>query len=233
VRQPASAGVVRHSAHHARIARERSDALEREQVHLLELAAVAERTRIARELHDVIWHSVSLMVLQAEAAREVIDTQPPRTAQTLDAIGDTGRQAITDLRHLLGVLRPNDDTVPTGLDALVEPVRLTGLHIDLIESGEPIPICLRPTAYRVVQEALTNALKHAAASNIIVTVTHAGTSLTVEITDDGAGTPQPAAGSGRGLTGMAKRVQALGGTLSTQHLTPQGFRVLAHLPVTS
>jgi len=224
-------GLVRHTANYARIARERAEALEREQAHLTELAAAAERARIARELHDVISHSVSLMVLQAEAAREVIDTQPGLTAQVLDGIGETGRRAIGDLRNLLGVLRSNEDAVPADLSTLLEPVRLTGLNIDLIESGEPIPIPLRPAVYRIVQEALTNALKHAAASKVVVTVRHDDAGVTLEVVDDGPGAPQPAGGSGRGLAGMAERVQALGGTLSTQHLTPAGFRVLAQLPV--
>ncbi|NJC73929.1 sensor histidine kinase [Planosporangium thailandense] len=223
--------LVRHTANYARIARERTEALEREQAHLAELAAATERARIARELHDVISHSVSLMVLQAEAAREVVDAHPDRAAQTLDVIGDTGRRAIGDLRQLLGVLRSDEDAVPVDLGALVEPVRATGLAVELIESGEPIPAPLRATAYRVVQEALTNTLKHAAASKVVVTVTHDAGGVTLEVVDDGAGTPQPAAGSGRGLAGMAERVQVLGGTLSTQHLTPHGFRVLAQLPV--
>ncbi|MFD0581642.1 sensor histidine kinase [Dactylosporangium darangshiense] len=129
------------------------------------------------------------------------------------------------------MLRSNEDSVPADLSALLEPVRLTGLDVDLIESGDPIPIPLRPAVYRIVQEALTNALKHAAASKVVVTVRHDGAGVTLEVVDDGPGAPQPAGGSGRGLAGMAERVQALGGTLSTQHLTPAGFRVLAQLPV--
>jgi signal transduction histidine kinase len=225
--------LVRHTANYARIARERAEALEREQAHLTEIAAAAERARIARELHDVISHSVSLMVLQAEAAREVLDSQPERSAATLDAIGDTGRRAIVDLRHLLGILRSTDDAEPPDLDALIAPVRLTGLDVDLIESGAPIPIPLRPTAYRLVQEALTNALKHAGAAKIIVTVTNDAAGVTLEVVDDGPGAAQPAAGSGRGLAGMAERVQALGGTMSAQRVAPQGFRVRAQLPVAS
>ncbi len=233
-------GLVRHTANYGRIARERHEALEREQEHLGELATAAERSRIARELHDVISHSVSLMVLQAEAAREVLEPHPARAAETLDAIGDTGRRAISDLRHLLGVLRPTEVDGPThlqgdpeALDALIGPVRLTGLEVDLVESGAPIPVRLRPTAYRVVQEALTNVLKHAAASRVVVTVTHDGTAVTLEVIDNGAGAAAAVDGSGRGLVGMAARVQELGGTLSANHLTPQGFRVRAQLPVAS
>jgi signal transduction histidine kinase len=127
--------LVRHTANYARIARERSEALEREQVHLAGLAAAAERTRIARELHDVISHTVSLMVLHAEAAREVLATQPAQAATALDTIGDTGRRAIADLRILLGVLRDADTTQAFDLGALIEPVRRTGLTVDLVATG--------------------------------------------------------------------------------------------------
>jgi signal transduction histidine kinase len=229
--------LVRHTANYARIARERVEALEREQVHLAGLAAAAERTRIARELHDVISHTVSLMVLHAEAAREVLATQPEQAAATLDTIGDTGRRAIGDLRALLGVLRDADTAQAFDLDALIEPVRRTGLTVELVEAGDggPIPASLRPTAYRVIQEALTNVLKHAGASHVVVTVAHGTAGLTVEVIDDGAG-PSPAtparspAGARRGLAGMAERVAAHGGTLEAERLTPQGFRVLARLP---
>jgi signal transduction histidine kinase len=224
--------LVRHTARYARIARERSEALEREQQHLGELAAAAERARIARDLHDVISHSVSLMVLQAEAAREVLDAQPAQAAVTLDAIGETGRRAIGDLRHLLGVLRPVEPAEPADLHGLLEPIRRTGLEVELVESGQPIPAPLRPTAYRVVQEALTNTLKHAAATRVMVTVTSDDSGVTVEVVDNGGGKTAAAAdGSGRGLVGMAERVHALGGSLITQGVTPHGFRVYAQLPV--
>jgi signal transduction histidine kinase len=227
--------LVRHTANYARIARERGEALEREQVHLADLAAAGERTRLARELHDVISHTVSLMVLQAEAAREVLGIQPERAAEALDTIGDTGRRAIGDLRVLLGVLRePDPNAGPFDLAALVEPVRRTGLRVELVQTGGPVPAPLRATAYRVVQEALTNVLKHAAASSVTIIVAQGSHGLTVEVVDDGStrpGTP-PAlpTGSGRGLAGMAERIRAHGGTLEAERLDPQGFRVLARLP---
>ena len=231
--------LVRHTANYARIARERGQALEREQVHLAELAAATERARIARELHDVISHTVSLMVLHAEAASEVLTTRPQQAATTLDTIADTGRRAVGDLRTLLGVLRDTDTPPAFDIDVLLEPVRRTGLTVDLVQTaGEDIPAALRPVAYRVVQEALTNVLKHAGASHVVVTVQHGTGGLRVEVVDDGTGAV-PAesgassglpAGSGHGMTGMAERVHAHGGTLEAERLTPRGFRVLARIP---
>jgi len=129
------------------------------------------------------------------------------------------------------VLRSTEQPDPADIGALLEPVRRTGLDVALVESGHPIPEPLRPAAYRIVQEALTNALKHAAATRIVVTVTHDDNAVTLEVVDDGPGAAHPVVGSGRGLAGMAERVHALGGTLSAQHVAPQGFRVYAHLPV--
>jgi signal transduction histidine kinase len=167
----------------------------------------------------------------------VLATQPARAAATLDTIGETGRRAIADLRILLGVLRDEDAAQSFDLDALIEPVRRTGLRVDVVQTGDggPIPASLRPTAYRVVQEALTNVLRHATASRVAVTLTHDPAGLTVEIVDDGtaespAGPPPAITGTGRGLVGMAERVQAHGGTLETGHVAPRGFRVLARLP---
>jgi signal transduction histidine kinase len=223
--------------------RERAAFLERERDVLSRQAVAEERLRIARELHDLVAHSLSTIAIQSSTGRLALPEHPEVALDALEAIETSSRDATRELRHLLGVLREGEDPA-TGLlpspgladlATLLAAVRGAGVDVRLQADGaaRPLPQSVDLVAYRVVQEALTNALKHAAASNVIVTVTHAGTSVTVEITDDGAGTPQPAAGSGRGLTGMAERVQALGGTLSTQHLTPQGFRVLAHLPVTS
>jgi signal transduction histidine kinase len=170
----------------------------------------------------------------------VLASQPQQSATTLDAIGDTGRRAISELRIMLGVLRDTDRD-PEAVQAfdigmLMEPVRRTGLTVELIESGDggPIPAPLRLTAYRLVQEALTNVLKHATASRVVVTVCHGRDGLTLEVVDDGAGlapaTGQQSPGSGRGLSGMAERVRAHGGRFEAGRLTPQGFRVLAELP---
>ncbi|MDT5028033.1 MAG: hypothetical protein QOE61_4459, partial [Micromonosporaceae bacterium] len=181
--------IVRRSAAYARVSAERAAALDREGEHLAELAAAAERTRLARELHDVISHGVSLMVLQAEAAREVLTASPLQAGAMLDAIGTAGRGAIADLRHLLGVLHvPTGTDLPTpDLAALIEPVRLAGLSVELVQTGDAanVPARLWPTAYRVVQEALTNVIKHAGAGSVTVTVSHPPGWLTLDVVDDG------------------------------------------------
>jgi signal transduction histidine kinase len=201
-----------------------------------EVAAVRERERIAREIHDIVAHSVSLMVVQAEAGA-VLAAESDRAAATFDTISATGREAILQLDRALGVLRdggPARHPLPglADLPALVEQVRRAGLDATLTEVGppRPVPADLGATAHRLVQEALTNTLKHAGAARATVRLDWRDTSLGLDVTDDGRG---PAAtGTGHGLVGMRERVHAIGGELETgPGVNGIGFRVIATLPL--
>ncbi|MFH8490917.1 sensor histidine kinase [Streptomyces longisporoflavus] len=207
-------------------------------------ARAAERTRIARELHDVVTHHVTAMVVQAEAAR-YLTAAPERLDQTLSAVGDTGRRAITDLRHLLDLLNPDHATgrgteprtPPVGrLLTLVEQTRRAGQPVEFTEEGTP------PTstgsaelvAYRVVQEALTNALKYDHGSRTSVMVHHREREITVDVGTDGSGSRAASpGGSGRGLTGLRERVDVLGGDFTAERRASGGFVVRARIPVGS
>ncbi|MFD4597807.1 sensor histidine kinase [Streptomyces sp. NPDC058464] len=207
----------------------------------------AERTRIARELHDVVTHHVTAMVVQAEAAR-YLTAAPDRLDQTLTAVTDTGRRAISDLRHLLDLLNPDHGTdtgtggtggrtPPTGrLLTLVEQTRRAGQPVEFTEEGTPTEPAGSAdlVAYRVVQEALTNALKYAHGSRTSVRVRHGGKEITVEVGTDGSG-PAPASlgGSGRGLAGLRERVAVLGGEFSAGPADDGRFVVRARIPAGS
>ncbi|MEV6168007.1 histidine kinase [Streptomyces sp. NPDC051954] len=200
----------------------------------------AERTRIARELHDVVTHHVTAMVVQAEAAR-YLTAAPDRLDQALTAVTDTGREAITDLRHLLDLLNPDHGVeagTPTagGLRTLVEQTRRAGQPVEFTEEGTPEMSTGSAglVAYRVVQEALTNALKYAHGSRTSVQVQHGAREITVEVSTDGSGsrTASPG-GSGRGLAGLHERVDVLGGDFSAGALTDGGFVVRARIPAGS
>ncbi len=202
-------------------------------------AAAEERGRIARELHDVIAHNVSLMVLQAGAARQVLDREPERVREPLLAIEQSGREAIAEMRRLLGILRQNGGPLSLapqpGLDQLgelAEQARRAGLAVDLQVEGvtEPVPTGLGLTAYRIVQEGLTNAMKHAGPARVTVSVRQAPDEFQIDIVDDGAG-PDDAPSGGHGLTGMQERVSVYGGTLETGARPGGGFRVAARLPL--
>jgi signal transduction histidine kinase len=205
----------------------------------------AERTRIARELHDVVTHHVTAMVVQAEAARYLTATvsdvrsassaKPERLDQTLTVITDTGRRAIADLRELLDVLNP-DYGAPSSarLRTLVEQTRQAGQPVEFTEEGTPAESAGSPVAYRVVQEALTNALKYDHGSNTAVQVHHGEGEITVEVSTDGSGSRTDApAGSGRGLAGLRARVDVLGGDFSAGSRTGGGFYVRARIPAGS
>ncbi|MEV8443503.1 histidine kinase [Actinosynnema sp. NPDC051121] len=205
--------------------------------HLAETTLAAERTRIARELHDVVTHHVTAMVVQAEAAR-YLTAAPDRLDQALTAVTDTGRRAIGDLRHLLDLLNPDHraeaGTHPVGeLGALVERTRLAGQPVEFNQEGDPPETTgsAQVAAYRVVQEALTNALKHAHGSRTAVHVHHGAGEITVEVTTDGpaASTASPG-GSGRGLTGLRERVGVLGGEFDAGTRPGGGFVVQARIP---
>ena len=199
--------------------------------------AAAERTRIARELHDVIAHSVSVMVVQAAAANDVFDTRPERAREALRAIEASGRTALAEMRRLLGVVRADGaEYAPQPgidrLDNLVEQVRAAGLAVAVSIEGapRPLPAGVDLSAYRVVQEALTNTLKHANATRADVSLRYRDDELCVEVRDDG----EPVGngdGHGRGLIGMRERVTAFGGSLETGPKNTGGFAVSARFPL--
>jgi signal transduction histidine kinase len=212
----------------------RADRLERAH----ESAVAEERARIARELHDVIAHSVSVMTVQAGAARLLLDDDPERARSSLLSVENTGRQALADMRRLLGILRSADEgaalTPQPGIDdvpALVEQMRAAGLRAKLSIEGKRTQLAagVDLTAYRIVQEALTNALKHAGPAPARVAVRYGRERLDVEVVNEGPlrgnGTP------GHGLIGMRERVALYGGTLSAAPTAEGGFRVHAQLPV--
>ncbi|NYI07273.1 sensor histidine kinase [Allostreptomyces psammosilenae] len=206
----------------------------------------AERARIARELHDVVTHHVTAMVVQAEAAR-YLTAAPDRLDHALTAVTDTGRRAITDLRHLLDLLNPDHGTgtaepteprtPPVGrLLTLVEQTRSAGQPVEFTEEGTPAESTGSAdlVAYRVVQECLTNALKYAHGSRTSVRVCHGAKEITVEVSTDGSGSRVPSpGGSGRGLAGLRQRVDVLGGEFSAHPRTGGGFVVRARIPAGS
>ncbi|WP_433217574.1 sensor histidine kinase [Microtetraspora malaysiensis] len=205
--------------------------------HVAEATRAAERTRIARELHDVVTHHVTAMVVQAEAAR-YLTAAPDRLDTALSAVTDTGRRAITDLRHLLDLLNPDHDTdirTPSvrELHTLMEQTRQAGQPVEFIEEGEPAESAgsAEFVAYRVVQESLTNALKYAHGSRTAVRVRYGEREILVEVATDGSGSRAGSpGGSGRGLAGLRERVDALGGEFSADRRTGGGFVVRASLP---
>jgi len=220
----------------------RAERLEREREEQAERAVIEERTRIARELHDVIAHNVSVMVVQASAGEDVFDSDPARARESLSAVASTGRAALTELRRLLGVIRAEEDhdagyAPQPGieyLDELVAQIRETGLAVELSVLGEPrgLPEGVGLCAYRIVQEALTNTLKHADASQARVSVRYVADALELEVVDDGRATAVVNGDtSGHGLIGMSERVSLFGGELSVGPRAGRGFAVSARLPL--
>ena len=212
----------------------RAERLEREQEESVRRATAEEQARIARELHDVIAHNVSVMVVQAAAADDVFETQPARAREALQAIERTGRAALTELRRLLDGVRTTEFAPQpglAGLDALVEGVRAAGLPVTLEVEGElgDLPAGLDLSAYRIVQEALTNAIKHAGASAAEVRVRRTADEVELEVVDDGHG--PSGNGRGQGLIGMRERASLLGGEVEAGPKPGGGFRVRAKLPL--
>jgi len=203
-------------------------------------AAVAvERGRIARELHDVVAHNVSMMVVQAGAAERVLEGEQADVRAALGAIAGTGRETIDEMRLLLGVLRSDDGLALApqpglgDLDQLVRNVAKAGLHVDLRVEGQPaaLPPGVELSAYRIVQEALTNVIKHAGPASAEVIVRYGADRVEVEVRDDGH-TPAGSTSGGNGLIGMRERVAMLGGELQTGARRSGGFAVVARLPIT-
>ena len=219
---------------------ERAARLEREREQNARRAVADEQARIARELHDVIAHNVSVMVVQAAAAGEVFDTQPKRAREALSSIETTGREALAELRRLLGAVdssrTPSQLAPQPGLDrleSLIEGVRSAGLRAELTVHGarRDLPAGIDLAAYRVVQEALTNTLKHARAGRVAVAVEYGVDALSVDVSDDGVGAAAAADELGRGIIGMRERVALYGGDLSVRSDPAGGFRVSARFPL--
>ncbi|MEZ0070881.1 sensor histidine kinase [Planotetraspora sp. GP83] len=259
---------------------ERGWLLERERESAARTAVDAERARIAAELHDIVSHNVSLMLVQAGAAREVLATMPDEAAAAMSAVEAAGRNAMTELRHLLGVLAPaqNGDDEPYGADLsphlsphlspqpslsrlspLIDRIAFAGLPVEVRISGEPrpLPAGIDVTAYRIIQEALTNALKHGDGAKAEVTVRYADHYVRVEVLNSGPSVlsgrssmlnsgsgvlsgdrPAPeepdsgqAGGSGRGLLGLRERVALYGGDLDARRRLGGGYRVRARIPL--
>ena len=218
---------------------ERARRRELEQEQMRQNALAEERARIARELHDVVTHSVSVMVVQAGAARRKLAHHPDASNQALLAVEATGREALHELRGFLGVLDGNGhtplDLAPqpglADLDALVQRVSDAGLPVEVSLRGEnaPLPPAADLAAYRVVQEALTNALKYAERARTEVVLDYRDAGLALEVVDEGPGTVHNGA-DGRGLTGLAERVAVCGGTFSAGRRPSGGFAVRAWLP---
>ena len=223
-----------------RLRAERAVLAERERQEQAQRIVTEERARIARELHDVVAHRVSMMTVQAGAAKTVAATDPEAAVRAMGAVEAAGRQALDELRHLLGVLRPpiaDDGTSPqpglADLDRLVAQMRAAGHDVELTTEGAlgDLPARVELSAYRIVQESLTNVVKHAGpGARASVRVAHDGGWLSVDVTDDGSGaTVLP--GAGHGVVGMRERASLLGGSLDVGSGDGGGFRVRARLPV--
>jgi signal transduction histidine kinase len=220
----------------------RVTALERQSAEAVRRAAEEERARIARELHDVVTHNVSVMVIQAGAARKVLTASPEQAREALLSVEASGRAAMTELRHVMGLLTMDGGTPDLApqpgmveLESLIGLVRDAGLPVELTVTGRPggaLPDGIDLTGYRVVQEALTNAVKHAVGASAVVRVDYGTDRLSIEVTDTGGhGSPRAAdAGSGRGLIGLRERLALYGGTLHAGPRVRGGYRVAAVIP---
>jgi signal transduction histidine kinase len=220
--------------------RQRAQTLQREQEATTRLAVDRERARLARELHDVVGHNVSVMVVQAGAARKVMGTAPELARDALLAVEAGGRAAMTELRQVIGLLTTDQDGADLapqpGLDqlpALAARIRETGTPVTLTVTGEfaSLPTGVDLAAYRVVQEALTNAVKHAAGAAVTIAVTGSAEELRVEVTDTGGFPSAAGAGSGRGLAGLRDRLAVYGGTLTAGRRPTGGYHVAAVMPL--
>lgn len=218
---------------------DRAERLERDQEVLAARAVAEERSRIARELHDVIAHSLSVIVVQAAAERRVLGPGRDSTAEALGSIEQAGRQAMTELRRLLGLLRKSDGELPLtpqpglgGLCDLLAEVREAGVEVDVRTDGDlaVLPRGLDLTAYRIVQECLTNVLKHAHAHRVEISLRCLGRCLDIDVTDDGTSGEAPSP-VGFGLVGMRERVSVYGGTVQAGRRENGGFQVHARLPL--
>ncbi|HWA64895.1 MAG TPA: sensor histidine kinase [Mycobacteriales bacterium] len=219
---------------------DRAAQLERERDQQARLAVIAERTRIAREMHDIVAHSLSVVVALSDGAALTNQSDPAEATEAMRQASEVGRQALSEMRRLLGVLRDDSDDAPLApqpglaeIGGLIDQVRAVGLSADISTAGDPRP--LPPTedaaAYRIVQESLTNALKHAReATRVDVALEWTAGLLRVEVCDDGRGS-EPTGGAGHGLVGMSERVAIFGGGIEAGPLPGRGWRVSAWLPL--
>jgi signal transduction histidine kinase len=214
--------------------------IERERQQLVRLAAHEERAAIARELHDIVAHSVTVMLVGVRGARDVLRSRPDVADATLGKVETSGEQSLVELRRILELLREPADAAESRpqpslaqLDGLVAEYRSAGLPVMLERAGDqrPLPGGVELSVYRIVQEALTNVLKHARASSVVVTLAFRDSALELEVLDDGAPLRREAVVPGHGLVGMRERVALLGGELETGRRESGGFRVAARLPV--
>jgi signal transduction histidine kinase len=218
----------------------RADQLEREREQLAQIAVMEERASIARELHDIVAHSVTVMLVGVRGARDVLRSAPDAAEDTLARVEATGERSVAELRRILAVLREPDEQAQSrpqpslaDLEALIAEHRATGLAVQLTITGSPraLPEGVELSIYRIVQEALTNVVKHARAGRVTVSLAYRDDGVDVEVIDDGTAPPALGAPSGHGLVGMRERVALLGGTLEAGPRSGRGFRVAARLPV--
>jgi signal transduction histidine kinase len=230
---------VRERAVKAEAAEERATVAERERDAAARIAVAEERARIARELHDVVAHAVSVMVLQVGAVRHKLPEELEEDRDALNGVERAGRTALTEMRRLLAAMRTDEDGAELapqpgldGLDSLAEEVGRAGLPVRLHVEGErfPLPRAIDLSAYRIVQEGLTNALKHARASAADVTVRYRPDELRLEVRDDGRGSTEND-GLGHGLVGMRERVKIYGGEMSAGAANGGGFVLSTRLPL--
>ncbi|WP_258934141.1 sensor histidine kinase [Nesterenkonia pannonica] len=226
---------------------EKNRLLEVEREQEARLAADAERMRIAREMHDVVSHSMSVMIAQSDGGRYVLRNDAEQAEQAFEAIGRTGREALSELRSMLGVLREGSEDLQRRpapsldqLPQLLDDIRASGLEVRVMSAPEHLPILSEGAGlavYRIIQEALTNTLKHGgsdAAAELRVTVEHTASEATpelvVDVRDDGAGADAPSDGSGSGILGMSERARLYGGVLNAS-AEQGGYRLTARFPL--
>jgi len=232
---------VRSRRAHLQAVEQRTAELQREQLQRDALAAAAERARLTRELHDVVAHSLSVMVVQAQGAAAALHSRPGRAEAAVQHVIGTGRTALAEMRRLLGVARDNTvdgpDLAPqpgvAAVPGLIDQMRASGIPVRLHIEGQtsPLPTAVDLSAYRIVQEALTNTVRHAGAgAQASVRLAFARDHLEIEVTDDGIGAAAEPTG-GYGLRGLTERVALLGGELAAGPVDPGGFRVRALIPL--
>lgn len=230
---------LRERAEQAEAAEMRAAYAEREREAVARVAVAEERARIARELHDIVAHAVSVMVLQVGAVRHKLPQAQDDDREALERVEQAGRTALVEMRRLLGAMRRSGDDVELepqpgldGLDSLMEDVARAGLPVQLHVNGDafPIPRAIDLSAYRIVQEGLTNSLKHARASHVDVTVRYLTDELEIEVLDDGVGATSND-GLGHGLVGIRERVKIYGGEMKTKVGPAGGFMLSARLPL--
>jgi signal transduction histidine kinase len=234
----AGVGIRRRRASEGKLER-RAVVLERDREQRAREAVAEERSRIARELHDVVAHGVSVMTLQAQGGARMLDSEPEESRRAFAAIEETGRRSLVEMRRLLGVLRRNED-LPLSpqpslsqLEELIEQVRSAGLSVNVVREGDPrdLPPGIDLSAFRILQEALTNALKHAGPTHAKVLVRYGERELELEVADSGDGAVGNDADGGHGLVGMRERVSVFGGELEAGTRPEGGYLLRVRLPL--